>query len=208
MDEEELEKLKQQQGAELRGQQGALGGLSGTSSFQGSSSGGNSSNPINGITGAISNAGKSAWGWLNPMNDFKAGYQKPDPEVAAAIKNWALTGQGPSAAQAMVAQERAKNIAAAQSMAKSTPGLSLAGQQRLAQAGASRAIAEASSKGATLRAQEQQQAMQNQLDQYRTMAQAYADAMRANAQVASENAGTRRGIFGGLIKGVTGLAGL
>lgn len=155
--------------------------------------------------GAIGKGGKWLWdNWLNPKNDFNADYLKPDPEISATLKNWALTGQGPSAAQDLIAAERAKNIAAAQSMAKSTPGVSLAGQQRLAQMGASRSIAEAASKGATLRAQEQQQAMQNALDQYRTMAQAYADAMRANAQVAAENAGTRRGILGGVVKGITG----
>lgn len=145
---------------------------------------------------------------LNPYNDFNADYLRPDRDISNTLKTWALTGQGPSAAQEMVAQERNKNIAAAQSMAKSTPGVSHAGQQRLAQMGASRSIAEASSKGAVLRAQEQQQAMQNNLDQYRTMAQAYADAMRANAQVAAENASTKRGIIGGFVKGATGILGL
>lgn len=157
----------------------------------------------------VKKGAKDVWdNWLNPKNEFNAGYLHPDPEVAGTLKTWALTGQGPSAAQDLIAAERAKNIAAAQSMAKSTPGVSHAGQQRLAQMGASRSIAEAASKGATLRSQEQQQAMQNQLDQYRTMAQAYADAMRANAQVAAENAGTRRGILGGAVKGITGLFGL
>lgn len=147
-------------------------------------------------------------GGLNPYNDFNADYLKPDADISGALKQWALTGQGPSAAQGLIAQERAKNIAAAASSAKSAPGMSLSGQQRLANLGQSRAVAQAASTGATLRAQEQQQAMQNALDQYRTTAQAYADAMRANAQVAAENAGTRRGILGGLVKGITGGLGL
>jgi len=158
--------------------------------------------------GALGKGVGKLGGMLNPYDEFNAGYLHPDKQLDATLKQWALTGQGPSAAQGLIAEERAKNMAAAASAAKSAPGLGLSGQQRLANIGQGRAVAEAASKGATLRAQEQQQAMQNSLDEYRTQAQAYADAMRANAQVAAENAGTRRGILGGLVKGVTGIVGL
>lgn len=172
-----------------------------------------------GAGNAATSAGGGAWnaakkvpgmlgGALNPYNEFNADYLKPDQDISTAVKQWALTGEGPSAAQGLIAQERAKNIAAAASSAKSAPGVSVSGQQRLANMGQSRAVAQAASTGATLRAQEQQQAMQNALDQYRTTAQAYADAMRANAQVAAENASTKRGIIGGFVKGATGILGL
>jgi hypothetical protein len=166
-----------------------------------------------------SDAAGDLWGgvkkganWLsdqfNPYNEFHAGVERPDPRIQQQVTQWALTGQGPSAAQDMLRKERANNIAAAQSMAKSSPGLGISGQQRLASMGASKSIAEASNKAAVLRAQEQQQAMQNYADLYRTQAQAYADAMRANAQVAAENASAKRGIIGGVVKGAAGILGL
>lgn len=159
--------------------------------------------------------------------DYQGSYLKPgdDKNLAASrgqqgsilgtLGNWATTGQGPSAAQSMVAEERNKNVAQAMGLAKSMPGAGYGAQQTLANQGAATAIGEAATAGAQIRSKEQQAAMslyaqaldayrRGDIDTYRAAAQAYADKEKANAQVASENAASRRGIIGGLVGGILG----
>jgi len=135
------------------------------------------------------------------------------------LQKWAMTGEGPSAAQSMLESTRQGNIAQGQQLAAATPGATPGAQMRLAGNAAATANAAAGGQAAQLRAQEQQAAMgqymqgltglqRGDIDLYRAMAQAYADKERANAQVAAENAAANRGILGGLIGGVTGGLGI
>lgn len=158
---------------------------------------------MNNATGQMGSLGGSVPDWIDPMNNFSASPASPDKDIEAMTKNWALTGQGPSAAQNMVSAERQKNIAAAQSQAKSQAGLGLAAQQRLASEGAAHANVGAAQQGVALRAQEQQDAMKNYQDMYKTQAQAYGDAMRANAEVEAQNAATRGGFLAGGLDALT-----
>lgn len=79
------------------------------------------------------------------------------------LGNWAMTGQGPSAAQDIIENNRAQNAATQIGAAKS-----MGGDPALANRNAANAIANgnaaATYQGTVLRAQEQQQAMQNYLD--------------------------------------------
>jgi hypothetical protein len=142
------------------------------------------------------------------MNKFSAGYQKPPPELENTLKNWALTGEGPSAAQAMLNRERARQVNLAAGAAKSQPGLGVSGQQRLAAMGGATAQADAAATAAALRAKEQQDALAGYQNLYKTQAEAYADAMRANAEVEAQNAATRGNMLSSLVKGVGGIVGL
>lgn len=165
-----------------------------------------------GLTGGVSALGKGAkdlWNTVKDVNrnEFSADFLKPPSELESTLKNWALTGEGPSAAQGLIAAERAKNIAAAQSMAKSQQGLTTGAQQRLATMGSAHANAAAAKQGAELRSREQQQALGGYQDLYKTQAQAYADAMRANAQVAAENTAADRNLVSGIVNMGAGLIG-
>lgn len=77
------------------------------------------------------------------------------------LGNWAMTGNGPSGAQAMVQRNRAENAATQIGTAK-TMGGDPALANRMASEGIARGSAEASFQGAQLKAAEQQSAM----DQY------------------------------------------
>jgi len=81
----------------------------------------------------------------------------------STLGNWAMTGQGPSAAQDIIENNRAQNAATQIGAAKS-----MGGDPALANRNAANAIANgnaaATYQGTVLRAQEQQQAMQNYLD--------------------------------------------
>lgn len=183
--------------------------------------------------GKLAEWGKGAWGDITGMGDvdYEGSYLKPeqDPNLAESrrqqasllgpLNEWALTGKGPSAAQSMVAEERNKNVAQAMGLAKSMPGAGYGAQQAMANQGAATAIGEAATAGAQLRSKEQQAAMglyaqaldayrRGDIDTYRAAAQAYADKEKANAEVAAQNASSKRGIIGGIVGGITGGLGL
>lgn len=165
---------------------------------------------FDGFVDTASDAAAYAGKAINDVNtnEFNADYLKPPADLQGTLQQWSLTGQGPSAAQGLIAAERAKNISAAQSMAKSQPGLTLGAQQRLATMGSAQANAGAARAGAEMRAKEQQSALQGYQDLYKTQAQAYADAMRANAQVAAENTAADRSLMGGVFNTIGGVFGL
>lgn len=158
----------------------------------------------------LSDKGGDAAAAINDINhnEFNADYLKAPDDLQGTLQQWSLTGNGPSAAQGLIAAERAKNISAAQSMGKSQQGLTLGAQQRLGAMGAATANAGAARAGAEMRAKEQQSALQGYQDLYKTQAQAYADAMRANAQVAAENTAADRSLMGGVFNTIGGMFGL
>lgn len=159
--------------------------------------------------------------------DYEGSYLQPekDPNLKKSraqqasmlgpLQEWAMTGKGPSAAQSMVAEERNKNINQAMGLAKSMPGAGYGAQQAMASQGAATAMGEAATAGAQLRSKEQQAAMglyaqamdayrRGDIDTYRAAAQAYADKEKANAEVAAQNAASKRGIMGKMFGGILG----
>jgi hypothetical protein len=187
--------------------------------------------PAKALGSGVSAVGGLDLGDLGIENEFEAGYLQPGQDaydlqgargqqasVLDPLRGWALSGEGPSAAQNMLNRERSRQISDAMSMAGSMPGATPGARQRMAAEGAATATTGLAQAGAEVRAKEQQGAMalytqmlnayrQGDIDTYKAAAQAYADATRANAQVAAENAAARRGIVGGLIEGGAGIIG-
>lgn len=153
---------------------------------------------------------------LSPGFDWSGNMQQSRGQMQAAmdpVQAWALSGQGPSAAQAQLQAGKDQAVASASSQAKSAYGLTPGQQATLATNAGTQATQQAANQAAQLRAMEQQQAMQNYLgmlaaqrqadiDVYKTYSDQYAQTNMANAQA-------KNGFVGGLMQtGGTLLGGL
>lgn len=96
----------------------------------------------------------------NLQNDVRKGQVGAQQELSG----WALKGEGPSAAQTMLDHNRATNTAQQIGAAKSMGG-DPALANRMAAEGITQGNAQATYQASILRAQEQQQAMENYLNQ-------------------------------------------
>lgn len=162
--------------------------------------------------GALGKLGPATADPLAPVTDHAADLAQSRAQQQAAfgpLSQWALTGNGPSAAQAQLQSGKDQSIAAAMSMAKSMPGANQAAQQRMAAEGGTMASQQAANQAAQLRAQEQQAAMQNYLGMIEAqrkgdieLYKAYSD---AHTQTQMANAQGKNGFWGGVISGVAGI---
>lgn len=132
-------------------------------------------------------------------------------QAGQVVGNWAMTGQGPSAAQAMLERNRAGNTAAAVGAAKSAgAGSNPHLASRYAADAAARGVADASYQAQELRMREQQQAMQ----QYLAMLDAarQADISTGEIKLASDMEKSKReadtigGFLGGAGSAMGGMA--
>lgn len=150
-------------------------------------------------------------GWQGNLQQSRGQMQSAMDPVQA----WALTGQGPSAAQAQLQSGKDQSIAAAQSQAKSAYGLTPGQQASLSTNAGTQAAQQAANQAAQLRAMEQQQAMQNYLgmlaaqrqadiDVYKAYSDQYAQTNMANAQSGNAFKGGLIGTAGGIIGGILG----
>jgi len=120
-------------------------------------------------TGSLGGMAKGFWnsvtGQYDPNSVPNLQNDTRNQQVGAerVVGDWALTGKGPSAAQELVARNRAEGAATQVGMAKSLGGDPALANRNAAE-GIARGNAEASFQGSLLRSQEQQQAMQNYLD--------------------------------------------
>lgn len=139
-------------------------------------------------------------GQTDPMPDQKQQRQSRHQQQIAlgTVGNWAMTGQGPSAAQNMVERNRAENAAQQVGMAKTMGGdPSLA--NRNAQEGIARGAADASYQGAVLRSQEQQQQMQNYLTGLNQLRQGDIDVYGNTLAARQQNAANKQQFWGGIM---------
>lgn len=152
---------------------------------------------------------------LDPGFDWSGNMQQSRGQMQAAmdpVRAWALTGQGPSAAQAQLQAGKDQAVSAAASQAKSAYGLTPGQQATLATNAGTQATQQAANQAAQLRAMEQQQAMQNYLgmlaaqrqadiDVYKAYSDQYAQTNMANAQSANAFKGGMLQTVGTIIGG-------
>ncbi len=150
---------------------------------------------------------------LSPGVDWSGNLAQSRGQMQGAmdpVRAWALTGNGPSAAQAQLQAGKDQSIAAAQSQAKSAYGITPGQQASLATNAGTQATQQAANEAARLRAMEQQQAMQNYLgmlaaqrqadiDVYKAYSDQYAQTNMANAQSANAFKGGLIGTAGGIL---------
>lgn len=125
---------------------------------------------------------------------------------ADMLGQWARTGQGPSAAQAMVQRNRAENAAQQVGMAK-TMGGDNALANRAASEGITQGNAEAAYQGQQLRAQEQQAVMQQYTQALASQRAAEVAQYQAQLGVSQKNAENRAQFLGGMMSGAGGMMG-
>ena len=163
-------------------------------------------------------------GFGGGLFDTLSGRANPDPRFAGAeqqgqrmeqnantLQNWAYSGNGPSAAQALLERNRSEGQGRAISNAKSLAGGNPALAAQLANRQQAQASADAGFQSATLRAQEQQQAMQayqaaleRRRQQDIDIAKAKAEADQKNAEKGSGFIGSIMSNFGGGLGGMLG----
>ncbi len=152
------------------------------------------------LSDLLAGSGTNVGGYLDQSRANLANEQG----LVGTAANWATTGTGPSAAQAMLGRERAgadqRAIGQAKSMAGGNPALaaSIAAQQ------GGQAQQNAVNQSTILRAQEQQQAMQNALQGSNNIVQGYNQVAQTGIQGDQENAKRKGGFLGGLMSGGLG----
>lgn len=161
--------------------------------------------------GGFGNIWDSMTGQTDPDNRFSNSQTNRSKKQAVAlgtVGDWALTGNGPSAAQGLLDQNRAQNAAQMISASKSMPGggnPALANQ--MASEGIARQNAAATASAATLRAQEQQQMMQNYLASLQAAREADINMYGKSKAVDVQNTENKQGFLGGLMGGGGGMIG-
>lgn len=107
----------------------------------------------------------SVSGQQNPNNvpNLQAEPRADQRAGEKTLGTWAMTGEGPSAAQELISRNRAENAAQQVGMAKSMGGDPALANRNAAE-GIARGSSEAAFQGSIMRSQEQQQAMQNYMD--------------------------------------------
>ena len=172
-------------------------------------------NAASGVKDFVSGLGPSTSKALAPGGDWAGNMQASRGQLQGAIdpiKQWALTGNGPSAAQAQLQAGKDQSLAAASSQAKSAYGLTPGQQASLATNAGTAATQQAANQSAQLRAQEQQQAMANYLAAVNAQRQGDIDVYKAYsdqyAQTAMANAQAKNGFMGGLLQTAGGIIGL
>lgn len=145
-------------------------------------------------------------GGVNPNARFKEQNQFRHAQIGAlnTVGNWGMTGQGPSAAQTLLNQQRQKDNTQAFSNAKAMAGGNPALQQRLASDQQATNNAQAAYGASVLRSEEQQQAMDNYLKGLQGGREADIDVGRAKTAVDVSNAEKRGGFLSGLVGGGMG----
>lgn len=168
-----------------------------------------------GLIGGYGGFGGGLWDTMSGQIDPNARYGQDDQsraaqdQNAARLQQWAQTGQGPSAAQDLLARNRNDAQGRALANTKALSGGNTALAATLANRQQTQASADAGLQSATLRSQEQQQAMQQyqqaleirrQQDQQRAEAQMAQD--QKNAEKESGFIGDTLSNFGGAIGGL------
>jgi len=123
------------------------------------------------------------------------------------VGNWALNGTGPSQAQSLLTQAREQNNASAGGMAKVIAGGNPALQASLTSNMLAKQNAATGYQASQLRAQEQQQAMQQYLQGLQAAREADIDVGKARTAIDVHNADARGAFFSGLMGGLGGAAG-
>lgn len=128
-------------------------------------------------------------------------------EGLGLLKDWAFTGEGPSAAQSLIDMNRQQNAANMIGSAKSMPGGNPALANQLAAEGIARGNAQATLQGVQLRSAEQQQAMSNYMTGLQGARQLDQDMYQKKLEAEQKNTAGRQAFIGGIMNPLGGLMG-
>ncbi len=138
--------------------------------------------------------------------EFNAAGQKMQ-QNEDQLKSWAYTGNGPSAAQGLLERNRSEGQQRALSNAKAMGGGNPALAAQLANRQQAQVSADAGLQSSTLRAQEQQNAMQAYTQALAMRRQQEIDKAKAQAEADRANAANSSGAIGGLVSGIMPMLG-
>ncbi len=152
------------------------------------------------LLGLMSGGNVDSGKYLGPQNQLRGA----QGQALNTVGNWAMTGTGPSAAQSMFQQNREQNNQAAVGSAKAMAGGNPALQANLMSNMLAKNNAQSSYQGSQLRAQEQQQQMDNYLRGLQAAREADIDVYKSRQAVNVHNADAKGGFLRGLMGGATG----
>ncbi len=166
-----------------------------------------------GLIGGYGGFGGGLWDTLSGQTDTSQ-YFGESNDVAKAqagneqmLGNWAYSGKGPSAAQDLLARNRSEGQMRALSNAKSMGAGNPALTAQLANRQQSQVSADSALQSSTLRAQEQQNAMQAYQNALQTRRQQAIDQDKARLEAEQKNAENNSGFIGSLMSGAGGAMG-
>jgi hypothetical protein len=166
-----------------------------------------------GLIGGYGGFGGGLWDTLSGQVDTSKYFQDPDATNLKMQQNenvlgqWAQTGNGPSAAQNLLARNRSEGQQRALSNAKSMGAGNPALTAQLANRQQSQVSADSALQASTLRAQEQQNAMQAYQQAMQVRRQQSIDQERARLEAEQKNAENNSGFIGSLLSGAGGAMG-
>lgn len=160
-----------------------------------------------GLIGGYGGFGGGLWDTLSGQTDTGQFFNDANGALAKQTQNegvlqqWAQTGNGPSAAQNLLARNRSEGQQRALSNAKAMGGGNPALQAQLANRQQSQVSADSALQSSTLRAQEQQNAMQAYQQALQVRRQQSIEQDRAKLEAEQKNAENNSGFIGGLLSG-------
>lgn len=168
-----------------------------------------------GLIGGMGGFGGGLWdtmsGQADPDRRFDAEGIKGTAQAMRAneqrLGDWAYTGKGPSAAQGLLERNRSEGQMRALSNAKSMGGGNAALSAQLANRQQSQVSADSGLQSATLRSQEQQNAMAAYQAALETRRQQSIDLAKAQQEADQKNAENNSDFIGGLMSGAGGAIG-
>jgi len=166
-----------------------------------------------GLIGGYGGFGGGLWDTLSGQTDTGKFFGESN-DVAqrqaqneGVLQNWAQTGNGPSAAQGLLERNRSEGQQRALSNAKAMGAGNPALAAQLANRQQSQVSADSALQSSTLRAQEQQNAMQAYQQALQARRQAAIDQDRAKLEAEQKNAENNSGFIGSLLSGAGGAMG-
>jgi hypothetical protein len=166
---------------------------------------------VGGVIGGLSDGDLMGdlQGQTNPnlYDGTQRGRSQQQGAFLGKVGNWAMTGQGPSAAQQLVEMNRQQNAANMIGSAKSMPGGNPALANQLASEGIGRGNAAATLQGAQIRSAEQQAMINNWLTGQQAARDADIRVQELKLGAAQKNTEGRQGFLGGLMSGGGGALG-
>jgi hypothetical protein len=166
-----------------------------------------------GLIGGFGGFGGGLWDTMSGQVDPGARYGAEKGTRAEMVDNsgvlrdWAYTGKGPSAAQDLLARNRSEGQQRALSNAKALSGGNAALAGQMANRQQAQVSADAGLQGATIRAQEQQNAMQAYQAALETRRQQDLERAKAQMEADQKNADNNSDFIGGLLSGAGGAIG-
>jgi hypothetical protein len=168
---------------------------------------------LGGMIGGGGGFGGGLWDTLSGQTDTGQSFGDANQTGArmqqneGMLQNWAQTGNGPSAAQSLLARNRSEGQMRALGNAKAMGAGNPALTAQLANRQQAQVSADSGLQSATLRSQEQQNAMQAYQNALQVRRQQSIDQEKARLEIEQKNAENNSGFIGSLLSGAGGAMG-